>query len=146
MWLAFFFLNNDFCVYSCPTLCDPLYCSPPSSSVHVVFRARILKQVAISFSRVSSQPRDQTLISCVSCIAGLFFTFIDSLFISWLRNLTLTQSSWRYPPRFSSGKKKTFIFCLFVLYCFVSCTKLVVNLEFIFVSMVWGLKFYCFSI
>ena len=45
--------------------------SPPSSSVHGTFQARILEWVAISFSRGSSQPRDQTP---VSCLAGRFFT------------------------------------------------------------------------
>ena len=41
---------------SCPTLRDPMDCSPPGSSVHELFQARILEWVAISFSRVSSQP------------------------------------------------------------------------------------------
>ena len=41
---------------SCPTLCDPLDCSPPGSSVHELFQARVLEWVAISFSRGSSQP------------------------------------------------------------------------------------------
>ena len=45
---------------SCPTLCDPVDCSPPSSSVHGILQARILEGVAISFSRGSSQPRDWT--------------------------------------------------------------------------------------
>ena len=45
---------------SYPTLCDPLDCSPPGSSVHDIFQARMLEWVAISFSRVSSQPRDHT--------------------------------------------------------------------------------------
>ena len=36
---------------SCPTLCDPMDCSPPGSSVHEIFQARILEWVAISFSR-----------------------------------------------------------------------------------------------
>ena len=39
---------------SCPTLCDPLDCSPPGSSVHAILQARILEGVAISFSRESS--------------------------------------------------------------------------------------------
>ena len=46
------------------TLCDSTNCSPPGSSVHGVSQARILKWVAISFSRGSSQPRDQTHVSC----------------------------------------------------------------------------------
>ena len=48
---------------SCPTLCDPMDCSLPGSSVHGIFQARVLEWVAISFSRASSQPRDQTRIS-----------------------------------------------------------------------------------
>ena len=46
-------------------------CSPPGTSVHGILQARILEQVAISFLRGSSQPRDQTW---VSCIAGRCFT------------------------------------------------------------------------
>ena len=53
---------------SCPALCNPFDCSLPDSSVHGIFQARILEWVAISSSRASSQPRDQTLVSCVSCI------------------------------------------------------------------------------
>ena len=45
---------------SCLTLCDPVDCSPPGSSVHGILQARILEWGAISFSRGSSQPRDQT--------------------------------------------------------------------------------------
>ena len=41
-----------------PTLCDPVDCSLPGSSIHEIFQARILKWVAISFSRGSLQPRD----------------------------------------------------------------------------------------
>ena len=56
---------------SCLTLCDPVDCSPPGSSIHGILQARILEWVAISFSRGSSQPRDRTQ---VSCIASGFFT------------------------------------------------------------------------
>ena len=41
------------------TLCDPMDCSPPGSSVHGILQARILDWVVISSSRGSSQPRDQ---------------------------------------------------------------------------------------
>ena len=50
----------------CPVLCSSIDCSPPGSSAHGIFQARILELVAISFSRVSSQLRDQTHVSCVS--------------------------------------------------------------------------------
>ena len=56
---------------SCPTLCDPVGCSLPGFSVHRILQARILEWVAISFSRASSQPRDQTQVSCIAC---RFFT------------------------------------------------------------------------
>ena len=48
---------------SCPILCDPMDCSLPGSSMHGIFQARVLEWVAISFSRESSWPRDQTQIS-----------------------------------------------------------------------------------
>ena len=58
-------------VQSCPTLCNPMDCSLPGSSVHGISQARILEWIAISSSRGSSQPRDQT---CTSTLAGRFFT------------------------------------------------------------------------
>ena len=41
----------------------PKDCSPPGSSVHEILQARILEWVAISFSRGSSRPRDETWVS-----------------------------------------------------------------------------------
>ena len=52
----------------CSTLCEPMDCSPPGLSVHGISQARILVWVAVPFSKGSSQPRDWTHISCVSCI------------------------------------------------------------------------------
>ena len=73
---------NHFCIQptmcacsaaqSCLTLCDPLDCNLPGSSVREILQARILEWVAISSSRGSSQPRNR---ACVSCIAGRFFTY-----------------------------------------------------------------------
>ena len=54
--------------HSAVTLCDPMDCSLPGSSVHGIFQARILEWVAISYSRGSSWSRDQTCVSYVSCI------------------------------------------------------------------------------
>ena len=56
------------CAQSWPILCDPMDYSLPGFSVHVISQARILDWVAISFSRGSSQPRDQTYVSCIFCI------------------------------------------------------------------------------
>ena len=66
-----YFIFDKVKVKSFPTLCDPLGGSLPGSSVHGIFQAIVLEWIAISFSRGSSQTRDQT---GVSCIAGRFFT------------------------------------------------------------------------
>ena len=50
---------------SCPTLCNPMWCSLLISSLLGIFQARILEWVAISSSRGCSQPRDQTHVSCI---------------------------------------------------------------------------------
>ena len=53
---------------SCLTLCDPIDSSPPGSSVHGILQVRILERVAMPSSRGSSQPRDRTCMSYVSCL------------------------------------------------------------------------------
>ena len=63
-------LKNVLYMYaqSCPIVCNPMDCSPPGPTVHGIFQARILEQVAIFYSRLYSWPRVQTHISCISCI------------------------------------------------------------------------------
>ena len=56
---------------SCLTLCDPMDCRPPGSSVYGILHTRILEQATIPFSRGSSQPRNWIR---VFCIAGRFLT------------------------------------------------------------------------
>ena len=51
---------------SCRTLCDPVDCSLPGSSLHGLLQARVLEWVVISFSKGSSQPRDRTWVSCIA--------------------------------------------------------------------------------
>ena len=58
-------------ITSVVSLCDPMGCSLPGSSVHGILQARRLEWDAVSFSRGSSRPRNRTQ---VSCIAGRFFT------------------------------------------------------------------------
>ena len=100
---------------SCPTLCYPMDCSLPGSSVHGIFQARILEWVAISFSRGSSRPRDRTR---VSHIVGRCFTIwaTREAFQEWcwlkererevrvksVGKLCGAQSSWRARERWSS--------------------------------------------
>ena len=81
------------CVQLCPTLCDPMHCSPPGSSVHGIFQARIREMAAIFYFRGSSQPTDQTHISCVSGIGRQILTappgelpgaYVQTLFLVFL--------------------------------------------------------------
>ena len=58
---------------SCPTICSPMDCSPPGSSVHGILQATALQWVAMPSSRGSSQPRDQTQV----------FHIADRFFIIW---------------------------------------------------------------
>ena len=55
----------------CPTLCNPVDCSPPGSSIHGILQSRILEWVVIFFSRGSFWPKDPTQ---VSWITSRFFT------------------------------------------------------------------------
>ena len=76
---------------SCLTLCDHMDCSSPGFSVHGILQARILEWVAIASSRRSSQPMDQTW---VSCIAGKFSGefYVDSGYKIDLKNATITPT------------------------------------------------------
>ena len=56
---------------SCLTLCNPVDCNLPGSSVHGILQARVLEWTTMPFFRGSSWPRNRT---CISCIAGRFFT------------------------------------------------------------------------
>ena len=70
---------------SCLTLCNPRDLSPPNSSVHGIFLARILEWVALPSSRASSQPRDQTCVSYVSCIGRWVLYHWDHLESPYLK-------------------------------------------------------------
>ena len=58
----------------CPTLCNPMDCSLPGSTIHGIFQAGILEWVAISFSRRCSRSRDWTRVSHMIGIVGRCFT------------------------------------------------------------------------
>ena len=59
---------------SCPTLCDSMNHSLSGSSVHDILQARIVEWVAMPSSGDLPNPRDQTRVSSISCIAVRFFT------------------------------------------------------------------------
>ena len=107
---------------SCLNLCDPVDCSPPGSSVHGIFQARTLEQVAISFSWGSSQPRDRTCSPCGSCIAG-------GIFSTEPPGKVKTQTQFTYSPEQAAGKNQGNMsgdwFCPFLISLFTSFTALV---------------------
>ena len=74
-------LYTDLVAKSCLTLYDPMGCSPPGSSVHVIFQGRILEWVVTSFYREFSPPTDWTW---ASWIAGRFFTNWATREVRWL--------------------------------------------------------------
>ena len=65
----------------CPTLCNPMNCNPPCSSVRGILQAGILEWVAIPFSRGSSQPRDWTQVSYIA--DGFFTVWVTREAVSW---------------------------------------------------------------
>ena len=75
---------------SCLTLCGPMDRSPPGSSVHGIFQARILEWFAISFSRASFWLRDRIW---VSCIAGRCFTIGGISDLVWRYHLKTQAES-----------------------------------------------------
>ena len=86
----------------CLTLCEPMDCSPPGSSVHGILQATILEWIAISFSRGSSPLRDWTW---VSLVAGRFFTLPSGKSnIRMLSTVNQGRSVYRLPSSFSSFK------------------------------------------
>ena len=89
----------------CLTLCNHTDRNPPGSSVHGIFQARILEQEATSFSRGSSQPRNQTHVSYISCIGRQILyhcalSIIPILFIIPVKRFLLCANSDKNPCPF----------------------------------------------
>ena len=76
---------------SCPTLCDPMDCSPPCSSVHEILQARILEWVVMPSSRRSSNPAIESMSLESPALGGGFFT---------------TSAIWEAPLEGHNSKKK----------------------------------------
>ena len=105
-------------------------CSPPGSSVHGILQARILEWVAISFSRGSSRPRDQTQVSYIA--GGLFtdspqgssfqiFKHSECFLLSHFSRVWLCapaeMAAHRLPRPWDSPGKNTGVGCHFLLQC-----------------------------
>ena len=91
MCLTYTFTCISKCTQLCLTFCSPRDCRPPGPSVHSIFQAKILKWVAISFSRGSSQSRGRNHISYVSAFTGRFFT--TSLVAERVKHLPTMQET-----------------------------------------------------
>ena len=114
---------------SCPTLCDLMDCSAPGSSVHGILQARILEWIAIPFSRRSSWPRDQTL---VSCIAGWFFTLWAT------RQAPSYYASAQKPPidlREQHGFQSHFLFLTFTKSVYSKYVRCFLNMLYVFLTL-----------
>ena len=97
----------------CPTLCDPMDCSPLGSSVHGISQARILEWVAISYSRNLPKPGIEPTSLTSPALAGGFFTrcYLRKPFQRWyllLNDLTSFQD------RTEPSVKDNFLCCVFV--------------------------------
>ena len=129
------------CAQSWPTVCCPMDCSPPDSSVLGIFQAGIRKWAAISCSRGSSPPRVQTCVSWISCngrkilylpgatpreppcehpldFPELYGSF--SLVICFIHTvyMSIPTSQFIQPTSISSLGVPRFILCLFLYFCF----------------------------
>ena len=86
---------------SCLILCDSMDCSPAGSSVDRILQARILEWVAMTSSRESSRPRDQTRVSYVSCIGRQILKHLPRMTgktrtrRGWIRTKKLENQSWQ---------------------------------------------------
>ena len=80
-----YFLRGVLAAQSCPTLCDPMDCSSPGSSVLGILQARILEWVAISFSRGSFWPRDWTWVSCITWRFFIVWATREAYIISYFK-------------------------------------------------------------
>ena len=91
------------CVHaqSCLILWDHMDCRPSGSSVHGILQPRILEWAAISSSRGSSQSKDQTPVSCISCIGR----WILYRWATWE-----AQTTGRKPRYFSPPPSTFFLF------------------------------------
>ena len=127
---------------SCLTLCDPMDYSLPISSVLGIFQARILEWVAISCSRGSSPPRDQTHVSCIGrqipyhC-AGIHIGNVSGFHFRWILNEVKSRDTLKtlcvWNPRFGGILSLSFTVVLFSLnlitiyFIFMSFLKILFN-------------------
>ena len=100
--------------HSYPVLYDPMDCSPPGSSVHGVFQARITEWLAISSSRRPSQPRDRIRIFCIGRWFLYHFTTGEAPAFQISHTIKTKQAGInRYRRRCKNSRKMKNTFCFF---------------------------------
>jgi len=109
-------LRESLVAQSCPTVCNPMDCSLPGSSILGIFQAKVLESVAISFSRGSSWPRDWTR---VSHTIGRRFTV------------------WAITPLYQI-KENFFLTCFALIFCSIYSRAI----SFCFFSFSWDIFFF----
>ena len=106
---------------SCPTLCDPMDCSPPASSIHGIFQARVLEWVAISFFRkiFLTQASNRGLPHCRHMLYRLSHFRLGSLKIRRLRAKTPESATinWNAVINLDSGTGRSW--CAGIEFCLV---------------------------
>ena len=97
------FGNKEFMIWatvtgSQPCFCDPMDCSLSRSSIHGIFQARVLEWVAISFSRASFWPRDQTWVSSI----------VDRRIRDQIANICwIIEKAWKFQKKTSTSALST---------------------------------------
>ena len=93
---------------SCPTLCDPMDCSPPGSSVHGIFQARVLEWIAVAFSVVwmrGAEKKGQAFCDFVFQIESLLLAIYDGQVCSQAHSVLIVEERLAGPlARGSTGK------------------------------------------
>ena len=75
----------------CLTLCNPMDCNLPDSSIHAILQARILQWIAMSSSRKSFVARDRSHVSMSSALAGRFFT-TNTTWEAWIPQYVINNN------------------------------------------------------
>ena len=122
----------------CMTICNPMDGSLPDSSVHGILQGRILEGVAMPSSRQSSQPRDWTCVSYISCTDWRFFTTRTTWApMSLLRNLlSIPWPSLLYMICLRNPRiVDTEIFFINVVYGHLSCIHF----------CIWWVSYFCLN-
>ena len=120
LYYAYVVRAKSFQSCPCPTVCRPMDCSPPGTSVHGILQARILEQVAMPSSSRSSRPRDQTCVSWSPALAGGFFTASAT----WPCALSISVHIWRAALARVEGLNVLMIGTLRTMSCITKCFKI----------------------